>query len=138
MKFSSGSLSILFTATATVASSAFPKFLLQPSYTHSTDPTNTRRFHTRSLFGVVPTASSLWNNNLGRDGKDWDTAIITMPRGGGKHVSDEKSQQGGEEEGEEGEGGEVIPELYLPGLLSATVSKKSVSCTLCTLVLCQS
>jgi hypothetical protein len=28
--------------------------------------------------------------------------------------------------------------LYLPGLLSATVSKKSVSCTLCTLVLCQS
>jgi len=96
MRFSGGTLSLLLTATA-VAASVF----------QSTPVTSRNSLQTRSVFGVAKTSNLGFLNTL------------AVPRGGAAAAA-------ADDESDDADA-EVVPEvLYLPGLLSASVSKKSV------------
>lgn len=112
MKFSSGSLSVLLMATA-VASSVISN-TLSTSLSRTRMSTGTSMDLGRSsLFGV---RKAFLAHEAAK--------IISVPRGGAAstNVQEEESE---DEQNQEQEETAAVPELYLPGLLSATVAKKS-------------
>lgn len=123
MKFSSQSLSILLLARA-VSSSVFSKnnLLLQPSL-HASNNSN------QNLFGVKK--NSFFNNKYLVENElshVSDNRIAhAIPRGGAavSALSDDENED--EKQDDSKQANDVPPELYLPGLLSASVTKKNVS-----------
>lgn len=112
MKFSSGSLSVLLMATA-VASSVISN-TLSTSLSRTRMSTGTSMDLGRSsLFGVRKAFLAHEATN-----------IISIPRGGAASTSIQE-EESEDEQNQEQEETAAVPELYLPGLLSATVAKKS-------------
>ena len=73
---------------------------------------------TKSLIGSSSTSAGLFGVVANKNSQNYD-AIFAVPRGGASE-SDEEGEKNGEE-------GEEAPEvLYLPGLLEASVGKKTV------------